>query len=232
MHVNNKNIENMGISLLEMKSGVMIKNTNYDYYKDKINIVNDYYKGFPYEIKLLIKAESESILERNISYLRNELDNSTIFYSDLELYHDVIVLGFEIEEENYDVLENKYMAVLKVALYCHKKYGEKVEIVGDKKTTIMLEGSVETPCVLELTAGRDIDEINITGLEDDIKLYNLTKDKKIIIDGEKRTVTGDGENKFLDYNSWGFPKLKPGINEIEIDSSDVEIIIRYSPSWI
>lgn len=102
---------------------------------------------------------------------------------------------------------------------------------GAKFTTL---GTRDAPCVVEITPQSSLQQLTISGFgEDDIILKNLQAGKTVIIDGERGTVTQDGENKFADCDMWAFPVLKKDQeNIIRFSSDKCDVTIHYSPMWM
>ena len=104
-------------------------------------------------------------------------------------------------------------------------------VYGAKFTTL---GTRDAPCIVEITPQVSLQHLTISGFgDDDIVLSNLERGKTVIINGQRGTVTQDGENKFADCDMWAFPVLKKGAeNTIAFSSDKCDIEIRYSPMWI
>ena len=97
--------------------------------------------------------------------------------------------------------------------------------------TIDLYSTMETPVVIEITPNEDAESLTITGFEEDITINNIKAGKAITIDSEYSIVIEEGVNKFPDYNSWGFPRLKVGRNNIHVSGNN-NVRILYSPRWL
>lgn len=107
--------------------------------------------------------------------------------------------------------------------------------------TITVQGDYPVPCIIEI-----IPQVNvissltikgaarnkITGKLEDILIKNLTKNNKIIIDGENGTVTEGNSSKFADTEFWEFPSLLPGDNKITFSNTQSNITIKYKPRYI
>lgn len=112
-------------------------------------------------------------------------------------------------------------------------------VTASKKITV--QGDYPVPCIIEI-----IPQVNvissltisgiarnkITGELEDVLIKNLTKNNKIIIDGENGTVTEGSSNKFADTDFWEFPSLLPGDNEIAFDNAQCNVTIKYRPRFI
>lgn len=232
MYINNKSISNFNASLLESKrgikrNGVDIKRIKNKYLKDKGSV-----EGFDYEIKFLIKADDKSILEQLISRLTRELSDCFIQEEGFELIYESILINENVEEYNYDTLEDKEMAVINYTLFIIDKTERERIIEFKNNIKLILNNTETTPCILELTPTQNLVDVTITGLGEYIYIKNLTKDKKVVIDGEKGLVLEGGLNKWKDYDSWSFPKLIPGENDISINKSSINAVLKYKARWI
>lgn len=95
-------------------------------------------------------------------------------------------------------------------------------------------GTAPAPCVVTFIPKVDFYYLTIEGLtEEPIKMSQIEVGDILIIDGENRTVTVNGENAFDRYDAWEFPKLQPGINNVTIQNGvQADISIEYNPRYI
>lgn len=121
------------------------------------------------------------------------------------------------------------------------KYKDYVSVNVTASKTITVEGNYPTSCIIEITPQVNvissltisgIARNKITGELEDILIKNLTKNNKIIIDGENGTVTEGNSNKFADTEFWEFPSLLPGNNKITFSNTQSNITIKYKPRYI
>lgn len=124
------------------------------------------------------------------------------------------VRGFETLEINMNVIEES----------------REIKNTFNTNTTIILSSTLETPCILKLEPAQDIGTLTITGLGEDITIINLKTGKEIIIDGVKGIIKQAGENNFSNYDSWGFPYLNIGENNITL-SENIKTTLTYKPRW-
>lgn len=127
--------------------------------------------------------------------------------------------------------ENKGQYTMTVQWKCQLGYGNEQIITVANNDIINLPSTADTPVKIIINPTSNINELEIKGFGEDITIKNLVKDYEVIIDGELGLVTEEGQNKWNDYDSWGFPKLSPGENEISINP-DIEITAIYSPRWL
>lgn len=228
MFINDKTIEEYDAKLLDRQispskrdifsfwSGKNINpytaDTEYGYKELSLDIE---FKGAPREIEI------------NKNGLLAEIEKSTIKFRAIDRYysghiasHNIKrqVNGFEVITIVMDVIE-------------HEKEKE-IDSNKSQEFQIELASNFITPAILEVRPTIDLVDVEITGLGEDILLKNLTAYKTIVINGEEGYVTEQGENKYNDYDSWGFPYLSPGTNIITVNKKTVDLKIKYKPRWV
>lgn len=227
MYINNKSIKHYKARLLGLQ--ILPSSFQVDSFwgKDSLTpILNNDIKIKSKSLKLKVRFfgtnkeisinKSKFIDDISISILQfHKLDNeyngyvTNIRLSDKTHHYETIEIEMEVlEEEQENIVE------------------------FSKHITLHLQNTGKTPCILELTPTQNLADVTITGLDDDITINNLTKGKKITIDGEKGTVLEEGKNKWPDYDSWSFPKLFPGENNITINKTSVNAKLKYKARWI
>lgn len=99
---------------------------------------------------------------------------------------------------------------------------------------IFNNGTAPTPCVVTIIPKVDFLKVVIEGLsETPITFTGLKTNQTLVIDGEERSVTVDGEDAFANYDAWEFPKLQPGANQITIvNGTSATISVEYSANYI
>lgn len=100
--------------------------------------------------------------------------------------------------------------------------------------TINNSGTAPSPCVVTVIPKVDFLKLVIEGLtQEPIVFTGLKAKQALVIDGENRTVTVEGEDAFNNYDAWEFPKVQPGINQIVIpQGTQASISIEYSTNYI
>ena len=132
--------------------------------------------------------------------------------------------------ENQVVIE-KINEVVSLATYNFKTFKRgKIKSVPLTNTTNTVDiiSDVETEVIYEITPTSDIIDFTIN----DITIKNLKANKTIIVDGIKKAVTVDGENKFNDTDFWAFPTALPGTNKITLSRSNVDVVLKYHPRYV
>jgi len=172
-----------------------------------------------FEIDMMTENEAQ----KNISKLIKQASQATLKFDDLDFFYD----GYLESHTKEKIIRGKY--IVNLNFKCSLGYEEAVTKNIANTSSITLNSTATTPVIIEIIPTENREIVNIKGFGEDIAIKNLTAGKKVIIDGEKGLITENGQNKWLDYDSWGFPKLEPGSNEIE---TDIPITIRYKPRWI
>lgn len=109
-----------------------------------------------------------------------------------------------------------------------------IEFSETGQFTIINNGTAPAPCVITFIPRVDFNRVIISGLtEEPIEVENIQQDQVLVINGEDRIVTLDNENYLHNYNCWEFPKLQPGVNEVQINNAALaSLAIEYSLRYI
>lgn len=89
-------------------------------------------------------------------------------------------------------------------------------------------GSLVSGAKLTIVSKYDHAVLTVNG----ITLYNVIADDVFVIDGLAGTVTRNGVNCFMQTNLIDFPKVQPGINNVDISDDDVTVSIAYYPTFV
>ena len=184
---------------------------------------NQYYKYTTILCEFLV--EDETRVEEVISELIKLGSQAVLEFDDINIKYKGFITGHDKEL----VFTNSY--IVKIEWKCGLGYSDEEIIAVNDEDTIILSSTADTPVVLSIIPDTNISELTIAGFGEDITLSNLVAGYEVIIDGEKGLVTEEGQNKWNDYDSWGFPKLSPGENEISY-TGNVNITAIYSPRWL
>ena len=117
------------------------------------------------------------------------------------------------------------------------EYGTEVIATGKTSISIVNPGNIESPCIIEITPTAGLDVLTLTGICRDsftgedlpVTVENLTRNKKVVLDGLSGLITEDGALK--DADMWRLPALQPGNNVITVDSSNVSIKVTVTPMY-
>lgn len=162
--------------------------------------------------------------ERYKSLLYKELTKCKLKFSKEELTYEGYIVDTSPGNLNHHA-ETMDFLINAVA------YERQVVIELKNSSKVILSSTAETPVKLIIKPNENIQELELMGFGEDIKISNLTQGSNVIIDGIRGLVTEEGQNKWLDYDSWGFPKLIPGENEITFNAN-VTIAATYNPRWL
>lgn len=178
----------------------------------------------PLTLRLLHQG-SNNKFEIDKSKFIKDIENATLKFSDLDFYYKVVYENSSTEKN-----KNEYYKELTLNLKIYEKTG--AEITQSIKTsgTITLDSTAITPVELNIIPSATLVDVTIKGLGQDIKVKNLTANKTVTVkDG---LVLEDNKNKFEDYDSFDFPYLNPGTNNITVDKTTITLQIKYKPRWI
>lgn len=182
-------------------------------------------------LELLIEGSNENELIERTSNFINDISDSVINFGDL-FFYKVTVSSFNEEETFINLLNNLFAKKLKISITIDEKYKDYVEVNLTSSNSISIEGNLSTPCILEITPTQAMVDLTIGGIcKDIITINNLSKDEKLIINGEDKTITVNGENKFSDTDMWYFPCLNVGINNITFSKAYFTGILKYKPRF-
>lgn len=128
----------------------------------------------------------------------------------------------KISEEAYGAYTGTY------AFYTLKQKPLVTEVLTN---SIVNQGNIETNLIYEITSEKAVDDFQIG----DIRIMNLPANKTIIIDGiDKRIYYQDipDVSAFDSVVLSRFPVLSEGINEITKSDPDVQVIVKYYPTFM
>ena len=111
---------------------------------------------------------------------------------------------------------------------------------GMLETVVTNPGNIRTPCMVEITPKVGIGQLTIAGINRNpdtgenlqAVIRNLTTNSVVILDGESGKITEDGANKAADVDIWSLPALLPGTNQITLDSTWVDLTVKYRPRFM
>lgn len=177
------------------------------------------------EVDIYIEGINSADVEAKKSKLNAVMENPIIVLDEVD---DSI--EYLCSYENQVVIE-KINEVVSLATYNFKTFKRgKIKSVPLTNTTNTVDiiSDVETEVIYEITPTSDIIDFTIN----DITIKNLKANKTIIVDGIKKAVTVDGENKFNDTDFWAFPTVLPGTNKITLSRSNVDVVLKYHPRYV
>lgn len=109
-----------------------------------------------------------------------------------------------------------------------------IEFNQEGQFIIVNNGTAPSPCIITFVPRVDFSRLVITGLsKEPIVVENINRDQILVIDGQNRQVTLDGNDYFEGYDGWEFPKVLPGSNQVTISNGAMaEVAIEYSLRYI
>lgn len=227
MIINNKSIREFGANLLSRY--IHPTRISYNLLTPDDSLVNVVGKRRYGQKQLQVSIEfygSRAQIELNKSMLMQEILNEPVVQFDN--IQNKKYIGYV---DTIMILDQHYMfEVLEFSMQVHEESHE-IENRFDSNIDIHLSSTMETPAIIEITPLADIGSVKVDGFDEDIIIRNLKKGVPVIIDGKRMLVTEEGVNKFKDYDSWIFPSLKIGMNNIKVSGNTSNRII-YSPRWL
>lgn len=183
-------------------------------------------------LKFLIEGATEDILKENVSNLIADISESIINFGD-GFFYKVTLNSTSEDGIFFNNVTDLYAENIKITLSVDELFKDYIELELIQGMSIDLEGSKDTECIVEITPIQTLGELIITGFsKEPITITNLQKDVKIIINGEDKTITADGVNKFNDTDMWEFPYLKVGINNINFSKTYFTGTVKYRPRYV
>lgn len=137
-------------------------------------------------------------------------------------YHCYPITFGKISEEAYGAYTGNY------AFYTLKQKPMVIETLTD---AILNQGNIETNMIYEITSEKAVNEFHIG----DLQVVDLPADKTLIIDGiDKRIYYQDAPDvsAFDSVVLLRFPVLTTGLNELTKSDPDVQVIVKYYPTFM
>ena len=188
-------------------------------------LIKGQYTFLNLELEIYFEGESSAEVEQKKSKLNALMENPTIILEEVDREIEYLCV-FEGQASSTKI--DEYATIVSYKFKAFKRGLLKEVILSSTSNNIEITTDVTTEAIYEITPKIDMIEITIHG----IKIKNLKANKKIIIDGVKKTVTMDGKNKFGDTEFWSFPVLTPGTNKITLSRTDAKVIIKYYPRYV
>lgn len=180
----------------------------------------------PLPIKILFEAPTRDMVHENISNFLTYTSECLIKFKNLSHNYKCYYDSHDIEESGFD--EWLFLNIM----FNYYELGEELTHEFTGSGTVINQGNLESPIVLEITTPVDIIDLAISGLsEDSIILKNLKKDKTMVVNSLDGTVLTEGKNTYEDTEFWEYPKLLTGSNRVSCNRDNVKIKIRYNPIW-
>lgn len=190
------------------------------------------------KVRILVKREGgrQAIIGRCSEILAHLLEPAELELDGFEHKFHAIMTKYQHEET---AMQRWHVLTVYFNAY---EYGaqEAQSFSGRTELTIENPGNVLTPATVEITPQIGVALLVVTGLCRDpdtgadlpIRVQNLVTGKKVVFDGETGLVTQAGELKAGDVEFWDIPTLRPGTNNITVDSSRMDITVRFHPRYM
>lgn len=195
---------------------------------DPVRLKEEKFKFSNITVSLLVEGANEDEILTKISNILVNCKSGVLKFSDIDYYYNISLK----DSTNKKICEIAYE--LTFSFQSTYKYKDEVIETINRLTTkvITSNGNLETLAIVEITPSITIIDLVLNINSEAITIKTLTAGKKIIIDGEKGSVTELGINKFKDVDLWKFPRLSPGENTITTSRSTCDISIKYKPRFI
>ena len=224
--INNKDLNRFGISkVIKFHSNTSSYNNTGAYWntgslKAIKGIKSETYRSL--NTKFLFKGSSKLEILKNISKFIEE-SKECIFYRD-NLYYEVEIansvepeilnLGSYILSINYNILDI---------------YEAEKSVIINENTKITINSPKPCYANLEITSTTSVISYTVTINDTEMVVNNIKANETVYIGSGK--VVADGKSKINDVDMFEFPILKPEVNNITVNRSDVDLKIKYCERW-
>lgn len=234
MIINNKDITLYGATLISKSFNHSNITLSKEWLKNSVKpvVITKKSSSGSGTLKLLVEAATEEVVFEKISNLIAEISNSTINFGD-PFFYKVTLDSFSEEEIFYNTFKEVYSCIITLSLAVDELYKDYVQLTLTSSMSIVSQGNKASECILEITPTQAMIDLVITGFsKKPITIKNLAINTKVIINGEDKTITANGVNKFLDSDLWEFPYLNPGTNTITFSKTYFNGIVKYKPRYV
>lgn len=226
LNINNKNLDTFGVSkVIKFHTNTSSYNNigacwNTGSLKAIKGIKSETYRVL--NTKFLFKGSSRLEILKSISKFIEE-SKECIFYRD-NFYYEV-----EIADSVEPEILNPGAYILSINYNVLDIYETEKSIT--KNTNFTIDINSPKPCYanLEITASTGAINCTVTINDTEIVVNNLKANETVYI-GSGKVVAG-GKSKINDVDIWEFPILKPGVNNITVNRTDVSLTVKYNERW-
>lgn len=178
-------------------------------------------------IKVLFENTTRDLVEKAIS------DFSTIVSQTFTLQVPNKDTYFKCEPAPLKIEETGFNDMLYVTseFNCIEHEKEKTVTSSERSFSFDVSGNIKAPAIVEIIPDVTVNNLVITGLGEEIIIKNVVGGKTTIIDAEEGTVTQDGINHYKHYESWDFPCVSVGTNNVSLNQTGVTVNIKYKARW-
>lgn len=224
--INNKNVDDFGISkVIKFHTNTASYNNigshwNIGSLKAIKGIKSETYREL--NTKFLFKGSSRLEILKNISKFIEE-SKECIFYRD-NLYYEV-----EIADSVEPEILNPEAYILTINYNVLDVYESEKSITTNTNKTITINSPKPCYANLEILSNTNVISVVISINDTDITINNIKGNETVYIGSGK--VLAGGKSKIDDVDIWEFPILEPGLNEISVNRSDVNVTVKYNERW-
>ncbi|WP_286233354.1 phage distal tail protein [Romboutsia ilealis] len=172
--------------------------------------------------KFLFKGSSRLEILKNISKFIEE-SKECIFYRD-NLYYEV-----EIADSVEPEILNPGAYILTINYNVLDVYESEKSITTNTSNTITIYAPKPCYANLEISSNTAVISCIVKINDTEITVKNIKANETIYI-GKGKVLAGD-KSKIDDVDMWEFPILRPGVNEISVNRSDVNVTVKYNERW-
>lgn len=225
MNINGKSEAEFGCKILKFNPS-NTKFINYGYHWPTSSLKgikgkkNDTYRDL--NIVVLFEAKKDEVYKK-ISRFLEEVKECV--FNHHNLYYEC-----EIQDGDNKYIRkglNKYLIELKFNIL--DVYENEKTLTTTANTSIIINSPKECYANLEILAPINSISYTVKINDTEITVRNIKSNEKVYIGAGK--VTAGGVSKINDVEIWEFPRLKPGVNNIEVNRSDINLIIKYNERW-
>ena len=226
LNINNKNLDTFGVSkVIKFHTNTSSYNNigacwNTGSLKAIKGIKSETYRVL--NTKFLFKGSNRLEILKNISKFIEE-SKECIFYRD-NLYYEV-----EIADSTEPEIVNMNTYLLEIEFSVVDVYENEKSITTNTSKAITINSPKPCYANLEITASTGAINCTVTINDTEIVVNNLKANETVYI-GSGKVVAG-GKSKINDVDIWEFPILKPGLNNITVDRTDVNVTVKYNERW-
>ncbi len=193
--------------------------------------------GFkPLKIALMIKADGkQNIIQKRSDILSRLLTPAEIELEGFEHKFFAILNKYDINE-----ISTERFHVLTLEFDCYE-YGNEIvqNVSGQTELNVNNPGNIVTPVQIEIRPKIGIASVTVAGicrseigLDLPVTIRNVEADKVVVLDGDTGLVTQEGQLKAGEVDMWDTPSLLPGTNKISVDTSRVDLTVRFCPRYM
>lgn len=223
MLINDKKIEVFNCRPLKF----LVNHSNYANENIFTNNSLTYFEGYNTEALRTLETEflfrgNKSNVQKNISKFIEEVKKSIIKKDNLNYKVNIASSEYLNILTRYSNKQNIKFDVLDI-------YEDEKSVTTTKNTTININSPKPCYANLEINAATNVISYTVTINDSEIVVSNIKGNETVYI-GFGKVISG-GKSKINDVEMWEFPVLKPGVNNITVNRSDVNLTIKYNERW-